>query len=47
MDSPGGIQAETEGFLFTFFIFFITVHETVPMKGGLNGVMAFTAYVYG
>ena len=44
MVSPIGLEAEKERSFHSFFlIFLITGHQTVPMKGGLNWVIAFTA----
>ena len=43
MDSPGGVQAGKETNFYLLFYIFITGHQTVPMKEGVNGVMAFTA----
>ena len=41
--SRWGAGWKREKFLFTFFIFFITGHQTVSMKEGLNRLMASTA----
>ena len=43
MYSPAGVQAEKKICVIHFFIFFYWRDETVPMKEGLNRVIAFTA----
>ena len=43
MDSPDGVQAEKERSFYSLFYIFITGHQTVSMKEGLNGLMASTA----
>ena len=42
MYSSAGVQAEKKGSLIHFFWIFFIGDETVPMKEGLNRVMAFT-----
>ena len=42
MYSPGGVQAGKKRIFYSLFYIFFIGDETVPMKEGLNGVMAFT-----
>ena len=42
MYSPGGVQAGKKRIFYSLFYIFFIGDETVPMKEGLNGVMALT-----